>query len=71
MKKWIDGIKYDGRYRCYRPRTLSDIVCFPSKRQAVEFAKANSIPQTMIVRAGSRFWKGFGFRDHHGRMLAL
>ena len=69
MNKWIDGIKYDGKYRCYRPRTLSSVVCFPSRKQAVEYAKANSIPQVFIVPTGSRFWRGFGFRDDHGRML--
>jgi len=70
MLKWIENVKYDGKLGYYRPKLLSDLIAFPSKKIAVKFAKANSIPLVCIVKVGSRFQSAWGFKDDHNRFLA-
>jgi len=69
-QNWIDGIKYDGALRYYRPELLSQVKTFLTKKDAQEFCRQNQIKINRVTAVGSRFQKAFGIKDPHGRFLA-
>ena len=48
---------------------MADVISFPTKKSAQEFAKEIGWNKVLVNKIGSRFGVGWGLKDDHNRFL--